>query len=164
MKQKMSYEYLEKKLNTIRKRRDKLDAEIQSLKSHLKTQKKQMTLACPCGQENKICDLELIKKYSEGWQPCGEDHYVYQESAFFICPHCKYAFDDYTSDVFQQGLAEYVKVVHEWYADRGTPTRVRELMQPHWDREAKAEQEAKRVRELEAARKLLREAGELKDS
>ncbi len=96
------------------------------------------------------------------------DHVHESTKTYFVCPHCTVALSDIKAEPFPEGLWKYVKAVHKWDSTmcrgaRPPEGRIKELLE-HFYKRIDEENAAKdKKRRIEEAKRVLREAGELKE-
>jgi hypothetical protein len=155
------YEAAVAKLTRLDRRLERLRADRLKLSGELDGLRRDHRVACPCGAQNRVGDIELIREEYNG-RIDYNDNWVCQTREYFACPSCGDAFNAPKGEPYLDGFGKYVRAVHVWDSDRERAHgRVLELMSPWWDKQKKIEAEERKAREIKAAKKLLRSAGEM---
>ena len=161
----MFIEKLRAQIERLEKQRTSLDERIRRTRKELFEAGRAHCFTCSeCKFVTPIRDLCMVHEFSGGYRPCGEDDHVYNERYHTICSHCGTSFDikEEFKGILDRPLKDYVSSCIKWYSDS---ERTPEILRRHYQRQQ--EQIAKRMRDsrfaeaLAAARKLLKDAGEL---
>jgi len=139
-------------------RRDKAEAEIAAIQQEEIAEQKEEPISCDCGYSEKIGEAKIVKMLTDGYQPCGEDNYEYSENWIWICPKCGLQY------IIDEDSARLAFNVGKWYRDNvgwRPPEKYAKRIELWRERKHREYVEQQRQYELERARRVLRDAGEL---
>lgn len=142
----------------------KANQKVAEIRREMDEERPNLLIQCKaCRQDIRVGDIELIEESYGGSFDYDRDDWVYSLKKYFACPHCTEVLKvPAVSDTFPNGIDRYVKIVLKWSSDsQRCSGRILELLTPSRQRRAEKEAAEKKEQELEHARKLLREAGEL---
>lgn len=155
------YKKLIRDTHSIDRKIDKLIRKRNELKDELKRERQDFVISCPCGTSVRVGDIELIEEDSGSYDAYGEIYYSKLQH-YFVCTGCTEVCQaPKAANLYPGGFEAYVGVIRKWDTNYRPDSRVAELLEPSRRRAKEAMLAQEKNAQIEAARRVLKEAGEL---